>query len=74
MRDAVARGLAPSAEEFVSQALRSQKEDASYEAELENWLRDEVVPAHEEFMKDPSTGVPASEVLNTIKARRQAEG
>ena len=64
---AVAKGIAPSAEAFVTKALRNQLDE---EAALEHWLRTEVVAGHEEYMRDPSTGTPAGELLCAIKARR----
>jgi antitoxin ParD1/3/4 len=30
----------------------------------------EVVPAHQEYMRDPSKGVPADAILKRLKARR----
>jgi hypothetical protein len=41
-------------------------------AAVEQWLREEVVPGHTEYMADPSKGVPAEAVLDRIKARRAA--
>jgi len=40
---------------------------------MEVWLREEVVPGYLEFLKDPSTGIPADQVLARIKARRAAQ-
>lgn len=73
VRGAVARRLASSAEEFVLKALRNQQENAAYEPELEGWLRNEVIPAHDEFVKDPSSSIPASKLPEPIKAHRAAE-
>jgi len=42
------------------------------DAAVEQWLRDEVIAGHEEYMADPSQGVPAEEILDRIKARRAA--
>ena len=70
---AIAKGLAPSAEEFVSEALRNQVEQSTYAAELDTWLRDEVVTGHDEYMVDPSRAVPAGDVLAAIKSRRKAD-
>ena len=42
------------------------------DASVERWLREEVVAGHEEYLADPSKGVPADEVLPRIKARRGA--
>jgi putative addiction module CopG family antidote len=42
------------------------------EAAVERWLREEVVPGHQEYLADPSKGVPAEAILDRIKARRAA--
>jgi putative addiction module CopG family antidote len=42
------------------------------EAAVEKWLREEVVAGHEEYLADPSKGVPAEAILDRIKARRAA--
>jgi hypothetical protein len=42
------------------------------DAALEQWLRDEVIAGHQEYLADPSQGVPAEEILDRIKARRAA--
>jgi antitoxin ParD1/3/4 len=42
------------------------------DAAIERWLREEVVPGHEEYIADPSKGVPAESVLDRIKAGRAA--
>jgi len=39
-------------------------------AQIERWLRDEVVPGHLEYLPDPSKAVPAEEIPKRIKARR----
>jgi antitoxin ParD1/3/4 len=39
---------------------------------VERWLREEVVAGHQEYLADPSKGVPADAVLGRIKARRAA--
>jgi antitoxin ParD1/3/4 len=40
------------------------------DAVVGQWLRDEVIAGHQEYLADPSQGVPAKEVLGRIKARR----
>jgi len=40
------------------------------DAAVERWLREEVVAGHQEYLADPSNGVPADAVLSRIKARR----
>ena len=44
------------------------------DAAVERWLREDVMAGHEEYLADPSKGVPAGEVLGRIKARRVARG
>jgi putative addiction module CopG family antidote len=39
---------------------------------VERWLREEVVAGHQEYLADPSKGVPADAVPGRIKARRAA--
>ena len=39
---------------------------------VEQWLREEVIAGHQEYLADPSQGVPAEEILDRIKARRAA--
>lgn len=36
----------------------------------ERWLREEIVAGHQEYLADPSQGVPADAVLSRVKARR----
>jgi putative addiction module CopG family antidote len=40
------------------------------DAAVERWLRDEVIAGHQEYLADPSKGIPAEAVLDRIKARR----
>ena len=42
------------------------------DAAVEQWLREEVVAGHAEYLADPSQAVPAEAILDRIKARRQA--
>jgi antitoxin ParD1/3/4 len=42
------------------------------DAAVEQWLRDEVIAGHQEYLADPSRGVPAEDILARIKARRAA--
>jgi antitoxin ParD1/3/4 len=39
------------------------------DAVVERWLREEVVPRHQEYLRDPSKGIPAEAILGRIKAR-----
>jgi putative addiction module CopG family antidote len=40
------------------------------DAAVERWLREEVVPGHQEYLADTTKGVPADAVLRRIKSRR----
>lgn len=37
---------------------------------IEKWLREEVIAGHQEYLADPSKGVPAEALLERIKGRR----
>ncbi len=63
---ALTDGLAQSAEDFVSEALRNQLEQLTTDARFEQWARDEVVPALREFAKDPSAGKNARDTLAEV--------
>jgi antitoxin ParD1/3/4 len=64
----IASGAYASVSEVLRDGLRALMER---DATLERWLRTEVVAGHDEYMADPSAGVPAEEVLARIKARRK---
>lgn len=40
------------------------------DAAIEKWLREEVIAGHQEYLADPSKGVPAEALLERIKDRR----
>ncbi len=42
------------------------------EADIDQWLRHEVMAGHAEYLADPSCAIPADAVLKRIKARRAA--
>jgi antitoxin ParD1/3/4 len=58
-----------SVSEVVSDSLHALLER---DAAFDQWLRDEVVAGHEEYLADPSKGIPAEDILARIKARRAA--
>jgi putative addiction module CopG family antidote len=60
-------GAYASVSEVIRDGVRALMERDSA---VERWLREEVVPGHAEYLKDPSKAVPAEEVLGRIKARR----
>jgi putative addiction module CopG family antidote len=58
-----------SVSDAVSEGLHALLER---DATLEQWLRDEVLAGHQEYLEDPSQGVAAEDILARIKARRSA--
>ena len=60
-------GAYASVSEVVRDGVRALLER---DAAVERWLREEVVPGHQEYLRDPSKGVPADAILGRIKARR----
>ena len=44
------------------------------EAEIEQWLRTEVVAICDEMDRDPSRGIPIEQVIANLKAARAARG
>ena len=64
MADAVERKVKSGAYASVSEVARA--------AAVERWLREEVVADHQEYLADPTKGVPADAVLKSIQvaARR----
>ncbi len=69
MADAVERKVKSGAYASVSEVVRALLER---DAAVERWLREEVVPGHQEYLADSTKGVPADAVLKRIKARRGA--
>ena len=49
---------------------RRRAHPAGTDAAVERWLREEVVPGHQEYLADPAKGVPGDAILGRIKARR----
>lgn len=65
----ISSGAYASVSEVMRDGMRALMErDAAFEA----WLQ-QVKAGHEEYMTDPSKGVPAEEVLARIKARRKTK-
>ncbi len=69
VHSAVEDGMAPSAEQFVTEALERRRDDLAFD----RWVRDVVAPASERFAGDPSTGTAPEDVLPMIKARREGD-
>ena len=60
-------GAYASVSEVVRDGVRALLER---DAAVERWLREDVVAGHAEYLADPSKAVPATAVLDRIKARR----
>ena len=66
----VASGEYATESEVIRDGLRTlQARDAA----LENWLRGEVARSYDELKNDPSTGIPADEVMGLIRASYRAK-
>jgi antitoxin ParD1/3/4 len=73
MAEAVERKIKSGAYASVSEVLRDGvRALMERDAAVERWLREEVIAGHQEYMADPSKGVPAEAILGRIKARRAA--
>jgi antitoxin ParD1/3/4 len=68
VRAKVEAGDYASESEVIRDGLRALQ--ARDEA-MERWLKEVVVPGHEEFLKDPSTAIPIEDVLGRIVARHK---
>lgn len=64
-------GAYASASEIMREGIRVLFER---DTAIEQWLREEIVPGHQEYLADPSRGIPADQVLDRIKARRAETG
>ncbi len=62
-------GKYASVSEVVHDGLRALK---ARDAGIERWLREQEVVGHQEYLADPSKGVPADTILSRIKARQAA--
>ncbi|HEY3800657.1 MAG TPA: type II toxin-antitoxin system ParD family antitoxin [Caulobacteraceae bacterium] len=63
VREKVASGAYASESEVIRDGLRSLQER---EAAMERWLRNEVVPAYDEYIADPSSAVPLDEAFDRV--------
>jgi antitoxin ParD1/3/4 len=63
----VEAGEYASAEAMLQAGIRSLLDR---DESLEEWLREEVVAGHAEYLADPSTALPADDVLPHLRARR----
>ena len=65
----ITSGAYASVSEVMRDGLRALMER---DAAIDKWLREEVVPGHQEYLADPSKGVPADQIMTRLKARRKA--
>ena len=61
----VGTGTYASASEVVRAGLRALQER---DAVVERWLRDEVLPVYDAMQADPGRGIPADQVIATLRA------
>ncbi len=66
--DKISSGAYASVSEVMRDGLRALMER---DAAIEKWLREEVIPGHQEYLDDPSKGVQADQIMKRLKARRQ---
>ncbi len=69
VRDRVASGKYASESDVISEGLRALE---ARDAELDTWLREELVPAYDEFMAHPTEVVPLDAVLSGLEERYAA--
>jgi antitoxin ParD1/3/4 len=69
VEEKIKSGAYSSASEVMRDGVRALLER---DAAVERWLREDVLAGHDEYMADPSKGVPAEDILDRIKARRAA--
>ena len=73
MASAVAQKITSGAYASVSEVMRDGlRALMERDAAIDKWLREEVVPGHQEYLADPSKGVPADQIMTRLKARRKA--
>ena len=70
VQEKVASGAYASVSEVLRDGVRALMDR---DLALERWLREEVVPGHAEYRRDPAKAVDADDLLDRLRARRIAE-
>ncbi|ESQ86727.1 ribbon-helix-helix domain-containing protein [Asticcacaulis benevestitus] len=68
--DKINSGAYASVSEVMRDGMRALIER---DAAVDKWLREKVIPGHEEYLADPSKGVPADQIMARLIARRRQE-
>ncbi|MDB5552005.1 MAG: hypothetical protein JWL86_1989 [Rhizobium sp.] len=66
LKDKMESGRYASESDVIAESLSALDER---EAEIESWMVNEVVPAHDRWMADPSRAVPIDEAFARLQAR-----
>ena len=73
MASAVAQKITSGRYASVSEVMRGGlRALMERDAAIDRWLREDVVPGHQEYLADPSKAVPADQIMERLKARRKA--
>jgi antitoxin ParD1/3/4 len=68
IRGKVSSGEYSSESDVISESLEVLKRETE---ERERWEREVLIPAHDHFMANPSSGIPLKEVERGLEARRR---
>ena len=68
VRSKVSSGEYASESDVISESLEILKEETE---ERERWEREVLIPAHDHFMANPSSGISLEEVERSLEARRR---
>lgn len=69
VRSKVESGRYASESEVIREGLRTLQD---HDEVIERWLREEVIPAYDAMMADPSRGIAIDEVFDNAEARHRA--
>ncbi|MFI5015337.1 MAG: type II toxin-antitoxin system ParD family antitoxin [Hyphomicrobiales bacterium] len=65
----VASGEYASESEVIRDGLRTLR---ARDAAIDSWLRDEVAKSYDEYAADPSSGIPAGEIMARLRVSYRA--